>query len=761
MKKNILTIGLAGCFLAGVALQTTHGITAGAETVPVDGFFTDTAAKSAYGDLLSAPSYQGEGGKYLMWQSETKSGSMYRSGTDWTSDAGQNSATVEEGFKYTPKAKSAVWEWKALHGGVAAFSGMIYNFYAFLSDEDLTAYGVAARSTEGTDASRDGVTVSVVYQPIAGDSEVLYRNALDSDFCMFADETSYRVAEGDKIRIIIDSGNDTSYDTVCMYMGVTLDEQVAAFDFTDQADYADQFVTDLTGKGNNLFAKSEFEPIVDEGKGLRLDGNENSFLYDLNHNSRDFTDDLTDFSIRLTFTIGSGNNDWKYIFSTTSHEDDMSTRGLALGLNSLGSKDDAGKDKYALQIRIDEAGAKGFFDVSNGWTNDLVEGGTYDVVINVSTTERKVETFTSGAYMNGWNGTNASGSSAMAVDENWTMDNPNAHGLVIGAFNEAGENRFTGWISRFEINNYYVTYENNPTGNGPFRASELTTAYVESVQPAEDIAYAANENDFLASAPETVTLNMQGGETVEAKAVWTDVMYDGSEYYLLGKVRDDGFRANSLTVKAPVRAYVAQLINEEEYVGYLACAADGQSQFTFPAEYPFLGGGYDVSWYTDSAKQTAYTGGTVTANTVLYADAKAHVYSVTYELNGGTNNAQNPAQYTVLDDSIALADPTREGYLFKGWYKESNFQTKLTAISPALKEDITVYAKWEEKPQVNPNPSEPPSEDKPEGENPEGDKKEGGNTGVYIAIGVGAAVFVAGGAVLTVALIKRKNNKNK
>ena len=41
-------------------------------------------------------------------------------------------------------------------------------------------------------------------------------------------------------------------------------------------------------------------------------------------------------------------------------------------------------------------------------------------------------------------------------------------------------------------------------------------------------------------------------------------------------------------------------------------------------------------------------------------------YAITYNLNGGTNDENNPATYTI-EDEVTLADPTRLGYTFNGW----------------------------------------------------------------------------------------------
>ena len=57
-------------------------------------------------------------------------------------------------------------------------------------------------------------------------------------------------------------------------------------------------------------------------------------------------------------------------------------------------------------------------------------------------------------------------------------------------------------------------------------------------------------------------------------------------------------------------------------------------------------------------------------------------FTITYVLNGGTNNVQNPVsyEYTPQYDPITLKDPTRAGYMFEGWYKDANFKNKMVAL---------------------------------------------------------------------------------
>lgn len=69
-------------------------------------------------------------------------------------------------------------------------------------------------------------------------------------------------------------------------------------------------------------------------------------------------------------------------------------------------------------------------------------------------------------------------------------------------------------------------------------------------------------------------------------------------------------------------------------------------------------------------------------------------YSITYYLYEGTNNAANPDTYTETSKTITLKDPTKTGYTFQGWYKDSSMTNKITTIPKGSKGDLKLYAKW-------------------------------------------------------------------
>ena len=56
-----------------------------------------------------------------------------------------------------------------------------------------------------------------------------------------------------------------------------------------------------------------------------------------------------------------------------------------------------------------------------------------------------------------------------------------------------------------------------------------------------------------------------------------------------------------------------------------------------------------------------------TGNKTYTANWSKSTYTITYTLNGGTNNSNNPSTYQVDTNTITLQDPTRSGYTFTGW----------------------------------------------------------------------------------------------
>ena len=105
-------------------------------------------------------------------------------------------------------------------------------------------------------------------------------------------------------------------------------------------------------------------------------------------------------------------------------------------------------------------------------------------------------------------------------------------------------------------------------------------------------------------------------------------------------------------------------------------------------------------WFEDAEFSKAFSGITAdtTGDITVYAKWEelppAVQSTITYELNGGTNNVQNPDKYTE-GTAVVLRDPSQEGYTFKGWFEDAEFTRAFAGITAQTTGDITVYAKWE------------------------------------------------------------------
>ena len=107
--------------------------------------------------------------------------------------------------------------------------------------------------------------------------------------------------------------------------------------------------------------------------------------------------------------------------------------------------------------------------------------------------------------------------------------------------------------------------------------------------------------------------------------------------------------------------------------------------------YTFMG------WYDDSSSYHKVTENTTfneTEDIVLYAKWKANSYTLNFELNGGTCSSQNKQIF--FDSSYGtLPTPSKEGYVFSGWYAEQQFINEVNENTIVEKNyNHKIYARW-------------------------------------------------------------------
>lgn len=72
----------------------------------------------------------------------------------------------------------------------------------------------------------------------------------------------------------------------------------------------------------------------------------------------------------------------------------------------------------------------------------------------------------------------------------------------------------------------------------------------------------------------------------------------------------------------------------------------------------------------------------------------SHRKMIRYELGGGVNSSENPIYVEDVVAGKLLAEPTKAGSKFGGWYSDAGFENQILSLPADLTDDYTVYAKW-------------------------------------------------------------------
>ena len=152
------------------------------------------------------------------------------------------------------------------------------------------------------------------------------------------------------------------------------------------------------------------------------------------------------------------------------------------------------------------------------------------------------------------------------------------------------------------------------------------------------------------------------------------------------------FAAGSNVTMAPATATA--------YVKYgqagLYAANDYAADFAYPTPSANTGYTLDTPVWTDGTGRASFAtiaGTAFTASAAYTATATQDVYTITYMLDGGTNSASNPASYS-YGDSFTLAEPTKAGATFGGWFKDGGFTQPVSGVGATDTGNKTFYVRW-------------------------------------------------------------------
>ncbi len=127
-------------------------------------------------------------------------------------------------------------------------------------------------------------------------------------------------------------------------------------------------------------------------------------------------------------------------------------------------------------------------------------------------------------------------------------------------------------------------------------------------------------------------------------------------------------------------------------------------QYTFNVEsgavqlpVPQKSGAEFMGWYL----QPDYSGEPVVqvecnaSDIKVYAKWSDEVYTVRYELNGGSLSQSNPLSVTAAEE-YKLFEPLRGGYVFLGWFDSPEGGTRYQSVGGAGAKNLTLYARWQQ-----------------------------------------------------------------
>ena len=281
--------------------------------------------------------------------------------------------------------------------------------------------------------------------------------------------------------------------------------------------------------------------------------------------------------------------------------------------------------------------------ISKGTTGDKTFTATWNVVEYAITYE-----------LDG--GTNAtSNPTKYTVEDSVTLADPSKTGYTFAKWTEgssitAGTTGAKTFTAEWTINQYTITFDTD----GGSSVAAITQDYNTAVTaPSDPTKEGYTFNGWNTTIPATMP-----AENITVTAQWTinqyTITFDTAGGSAVAAITQD----YNTAVTAP---------SDPTKEGYTFNGWDTTIPATMPAENK-----------TITAKWTAIE------------------YTITYELDGGTNASSNPAKYTIETATFTLADPTKTDYNFGGWYSDAGLTTLAnTTIDQGTTGNLAFYAKWE------------------------------------------------------------------
>lgn len=247
---------------------------------------------------------------------------------------------------------------------------------------------------------------------------------------------------------------------------------------------------------------------------------------------------------------------------------------------------------------------------------------------------------------------------------NWGGNNEKWDSRVVHLTNRIGTQKDYDFNDR---NTYYVTGSANPQSiNVEYKSNDQNEGYksIPKLNAKQAVKVRESKSDAYATLTGTypAKLNLKG--------TYLSSYEESTRTTISGTKSSDNNKYETVVTGLVTHTY-ENLSSDYEFDGW----GTGSSPSTTAANYEY----------------------NITAETTVYAffTKKVISYTITYNLNNGTNPNNAPTSYNVTTATFDLPIPTKTGYTFVGWYDNQNLTgNAITQIAKGSTGNKTFYAKW-------------------------------------------------------------------